>query len=411
MESSRATELLDFYRHQLLEDVVPFWATHSPDTKFGGYFTCLDRTGSVTRGDKYVWLQGRGVWTFSALYHRIEPRAEWLDLARLGVQFLQKYGRDEGGHWHFHLNRDGQVIKDPISIYSDFFAVYGLSEYSRATGDEETLELARETYWSILRRVRDPRYQAFYPFPRSRDCSRHTLWMTLLEITQELNEISPDPRFQDVVEECLEAILNHHVQRADGAILENLSADFQPLDTPQGRLINPGHGFESAWFVMHQGRRRGQSALIRRVAQMVEWSYLRGLDQKYGGIFAFVDLTGQPVDSLEWFQKEKISWSDKVWWVHAEALYALLLAHHLTGDKKFSDCYEEVHRWTFSHFSDPEFGEWFPYLHPGGRPKSKKKGGPWKGPFHVPRALLLCYKLLEEMTSDPTAGRRLRKES
>ena len=400
MHRSRATELLDFYRQQLLDDVVPFWATHSPDTKFGGYFTCLDRRGSVIRGDKYVWLQGRGVWTFSALYHRIEPRAEWLDLARLGVQFLQKYGRDGKGHWHFHLTRDGQVVTGPGSIYSDFFTVYGLSEYSRAAGDEKTLELARETYWSILRRVRDPQFQAFYPFPGSRDFSRHTLWMILLEVTQELNEISPDPRLQDVVEECLKAILDHHVRRTDGAILENLSLDFQALDTPQGRLINPGHGFESAWFVMHQGRRRGQSEVIRRAAQMVEWSYLRGLDQKYGGIFAFVDLSGQPPYSLEWFQKEGISWSDKVWWVHAEALYVLLLAYYLTADKRFLDWYEQVHGWIFAHFSDPEFGEWFPYLYRDGRSKSQQKGNPWKGPFHVPRALLLCYKLLSEMTSD-----------
>ena len=97
---------------------------------------------------------------------------------------------------------------------------------------------------------------------------------------------------------------------------------------------------------------------------------------------------------------ERLSWPDKVWWVHSEALYALLLAHRLTGDPRFLDWYDETHEWTFSHFSDPECGEWFPYLSRDGRPKTLDKGNPWKGPFHVPRALLLCFKLLEEIAVD-----------
>lgn len=400
MEHSKAVRLLNFYRRQLLEDVVPFWAAHAPDPEYGGYFTCLGRDGSMLSGDKYVWLQGRGVWTFSALYHRVEARTEWLELARLGFEFLRKHGRDQQGQWHFHLRRDGQVVQGPISVYSDFFAVYGLAEYFRAAGDEGALRLALDTYWSILRRIRDPKFQAFYPFPEAQDCSRHTLWMILLEVTQELNEIWSDPRFQGIIEECVQAILDHHARPADGAILENLTADFNLLDSPGGRLINPGHGFESAWFVMHQGRRRGDVEMIRRAAQMVEWSYLRGWDREEGGIFAFVDLSGSAPESQEWFHKEGLSWSDKVWWVHSEALYALLLAHHLSGDFKFLNWYDEVQQWTFSHFSDPRFGEWFPYLSREGRPKADVKGNPWKGPFHVPRALLLCLKLLEKVVAE-----------
>jgi len=82
------------YRDELLGNVLPFWLEHSQDKEFGGYFTCLNRDGSVFDTDKFIWLQGREVWLFAMLYNQVERRPEWLDCAVRGAEFLRRYGHD-----------------------------------------------------------------------------------------------------------------------------------------------------------------------------------------------------------------------------------------------------------------------------------------------------------------------------
>ena len=106
----------------------------------------------------------------------------------------------------------------------------------------------------------------------------------------------------------------------------------------------------------------------------------------------FVDAEGKPNEQLEWDMK--------LWWPHTEALYAPLLAYHLTGDSFFAEWYERVHNWAFSHFPDTRHGEWFGYLHRDGSVASRLKGSQWKGPFHLPRALLYGWRVLEEMKNN-----------
>jgi N-acylglucosamine 2-epimerase len=391
MTEERTAHLLSFYRTALLEDVIPFWMIHSRDNQEGGYFTCLDRDGSVYHREKYVWPHGRMIWMFSALYNRIEPRSEWLEMAAHGVEFLLRCCRNPDGLFYFHLTRDGKDLDGPISIYSDFFAVYGLAEYSRAAGDARALETARKTYWSVVERIRNPRYGAFYPFPSSRHLQRHTVSMILLETTQELASIAPDPKYTAIIDECLERILYKHTLPNERALFENLSNDWKRLDSMDGRLINPGHAIESMWFVLHQARRRNDLSLINRATDVIEWSLERGWDREYGGIFYFIDSEGKPLEQLEWFMK--------LWWPHTEALYATLLAYRLTGRKSMEEWFERIHEYAWPHFQDTEFGEWYGYLDRQGNVVNRAKGTGWKSCFHLPRALLLCVKLLEEMAA------------
>ncbi len=87
-----------FYREQLLEDCIPFWMKSDLlDRENGGYITSVDRQGKSYNDDKSVWFQGRGLWTFSALCNRYGAREEWLEAARLGKDFLEKYCVDADG--------------------------------------------------------------------------------------------------------------------------------------------------------------------------------------------------------------------------------------------------------------------------------------------------------------------------
>jgi N-acylglucosamine 2-epimerase len=87
----------------------------------------------------------------------------------------------------------------------------------------------------------------------------------------------------------------------------------------------------------------------------------------------------------------------KLWWAHAEALYGCLRAYELTGKKQFLEWFSKIHDYTWSHFPDPEYGEWFGYLDNFGNVTHRFKGSRWKGFFHVPRSLFYCWKKLEKM--------------
>jgi N-acylglucosamine 2-epimerase len=114
-------------------------------------------------------------------------------------------------------------------------------------------------------------------------------------------------------------------------------------------------------------------------------------DDAHGGIFYFLDFEGKPPQQLEWDQK--------LWWVHLEALVALSMAYRLTGNSECLGWYQRVHDYSWSHFPDPEFGEWYGYLNRQGEVLLPLKGGKWKGCFHVPRALFQCMRQFEALAS------------
>ncbi|WP_372638135.1 AGE family epimerase/isomerase, partial [Fodinibius sp.] len=161
-------QLAEKYKRTLLENVIPFWENHSIDEEHGGYFSCLDRDGSVYDTDKFVWLQARQVWTFSMLYNRVAERQKWLDIATAGYRFLKKHGRDSGGQWYFALNRRGEPLVQPYNIFSDCFAALAFHEYYKAAGEEEARTIAARTYSNILERRDHPKGQYDTSVPGTR---------------------------------------------------------------------------------------------------------------------------------------------------------------------------------------------------------------------------------------------------
>lgn len=97
------------------------------------------------------------------------------------------------------------------------------------------------------------------------------------------------------------------------------------------------------------------------------------------------------------FPGSDIPYDMKLWWVHNECLIATLLAYHLTGDIYYEEWYKKLHDYVFAHFPDEKYGEWYGYLYRDGTVSHTQKGSLWKGPFHLPRCLMLCEQILEAM--------------
>jgi N-acylglucosamine 2-epimerase len=380
--------LSNLYRDELLNNVIPFWLTKSQDTKYGGYFTCLDRTGNVFDTDKFVWLQGREVWLFSMLCNNLEKNPEWLQCAVQGGEFLKKFGHDGNYNWYFSLTQDGKPIIEPYNIFSYTFATMAFGQLSKATGNGEYADIARRTFDIILSRVNNPKGKWNKTYPGTRDLKNFALPMILCNLSLEIEHLLENDFLQKTIDTCIHEVMDVFYRPELGLIVENLTSDNKLSDTFEGRLLNPGHAIEAMWFIMDLGVRLNKPELIERAAgiavQMVEY----GWDYKYGGIFYFLDRKGHPVQQLEWDQK--------LWWVHIETLISMLKGYQLTGSEDCLKWFEIIHEYTWDHFKDKEYPEWYGYLNRQGEVLLPLKGGKWKGCFHVPRGLYQCWKTLEK---------------
>lgn len=388
MDDVRKTELLATYRDGLLQNTLPFWIDHCVDSEHGGFMMSLNRDGSVIDTDKGVWQQGRFTWLLGELYNNVEQRDDWLELAKHGASFLDNHCFDpaDGRMW-FQVTRDGQPIRKRRYAFSESFAAIAYGELAKATGDEQYAEKATQTFQRFLDHNRSP--TGMEPkFTDVRPTRGLGFPMITIVTAQELRESIGLPTATAIIDEAIADIRQFHIKDNIECVMETVAPNGNLIDHFDGRTLNPGHAIEGAWFIMKEGKLRGDDSLIQTGCQMLDWMWERGWDKDHGGILYFADVNGLPVQEY---------WHDmKFWWPQNEAIIATLLALQLTGDEKYADWHRKIHDWTHAHFPDQQHGEWFGYLHRDGRVSSQLKGNLWKGPFHLPRMQLTCWKLLAD---------------
>jgi N-acylglucosamine 2-epimerase len=383
------------YTDALFNDVIPFWERHSIDPE-GGYFTCLDRRGEVYDTDKFVWLQGRQAWMFSVLYNTVEPKEEWLAVARHGIDFLRAHGRASNGDWYFSLTRQGEPLVQPYNIFSDCFAAMAFSQYALASRDDEARQIASSTFHNILVRRENPKGSWSKAVAGTRPMRSFALPMILSNLSLELEWLLDGSELQALHDQLIADLLTHFLDADRGVMFEHVAPDGSHPDTFEGRLLNPGHGIEAMWFLMDLARRTNNDSLIKTAVDTTLHTLQAAWDQQFGGIYYFLDARGKPPQQLEWDQK--------LWWVHIETLIALALGYQLTRNEQCLEWYERVHEYTWNHFPDPEYGEWFGYLNRRGEILLPLKGGKWKGCFHVPRGLLKLSRIFKELHDSDTSS-------
>ena len=383
-------KLASKYKTELLDSVLPFWLNNSIDKEYGGYFSCLDRDGSVYDTDKFIWLQGREVWLFSMLCNKLGEKQEWLDAAIQGAEFLKKYGHNGDYDFYFSLTREGKPLVEPYNIFSNTFACMAFAQLAKATGSEEYAEISRRIFKRILERRGNPKGKWSKAVPGTRPMKDFALPMIICNMALEVEDIINDPQqLEKTIDECLHEVLDVFYQPDLGCMLENVSSlDNSRLDCFEGREINPGHDLEALWFIMNLGIRRNNKALINKCVEISLSVIEMGWDKEYGGIFYFLDSKSVPQQKLEWDQK--------LWWVHIESAIAMIKGYQLTGNKKCLEWFEKLDEYMWSRFKDPLHPEWFGYLNRRGEMLLPLKGGKWKGCFHVPRGLFEIWQILEK---------------
>lgn len=387
MDASHIDKLITTYRDGLLNDTLPFWTNHCVDHEQGGFMMALNRDGSVVDTDKGVWQQGRFTWLLGELYNNVEPRDEWLELAKHGAGFIDDHCFDpEDGRMWFHVTRDGQPIRKRRYAFSESFASIAYGELAKATGEAHYAEKAKQTFQRFIDHNLNP--QGCEPkFTETRPTRGLGFPMITIVTAQELRESIHLPDANKWIDQSIETIRNYHMKSEIQCVMETVGPEGELIDHFDGRTLNPGHAIEGAWFIMLEGKLRGDASLINMGCEMLDWMWERGWDKEYGGILYFVDVNGLPVQEY---------WHDmKFWWPQNETIIATLLAYQLTKDPKYAAWHKLIHDWTYQNFPDRAHGEWFGYLHRDGSISSSLKGNLWKGPFHMPRMQLICWKLLE----------------
>jgi N-acylglucosamine 2-epimerase len=373
----------DRYRTELFDRVIPFWLKYSTDTEFGGYFTCLDRDGSVYDTRKYVWMNGRAAWTFARLYNSVEKRPEWLAFSKSCVEFLRKHAYTPEGHIYFSLSREGKPSFVQRKPYSAVFVALGLLEYAAATGDEACRREGVALFNRICEWIARPGElgRPAYGPPMSQLADIMVIALLGMEI------VKFDPSYAHWLDWCLSAVQAYYDPERRIFFENAMPGDTGFRATPEGRFICPGSAIEVSWFLFHVEHLRPSPLIRKMLLDVMEGALEYGWDREYGGLYYFMDCEAKPMLQLEAPMK--------LWWPHTEAIYACVMAYMATREEKWLRWLERVDGYAFQRFPDPEYGEWFGYCDRAGKLTHTLKGNNYKGAFHVPRFLLFSLEAME----------------
>ena len=377
------------YKKDLTENIMPFWMKYGLDRENGGVYTCVDRDGSLMDTTKSVWFQGRFAFICSFAYNNVEKNQEWLDAAKSTLEFIEKHCFDEQGHMYFSVTAEGKPLRKRRYVFSETFAAIAMSEYALATGDQYWAKRAIQVFEDTQRFLATP---GFLPakFEADVKLQGHSIVMILINVGSCIRKVVDDPKLTQQIDESIEKLKKYFIHPEFKCLLETVGENGEFIDTNMTRTINPGHCIETSWFIMEEAKLRGwDKPMLDMALQVFDWSWDWGWDKQYGGIINFRDCKNLP--------PQDYSQDMKFWWPQCETIIASLYAYLGTGDEKYLYRHERISEWTYAHFPDAEYGEWYGYLHRDGTVAQPAKGNLYKGPFHVPRMMIKGYMLCQEI--------------
>lgn len=377
------------YKKDLTENIMPFWMKYGLDRENGGVYTCVNRDGSLMDTTKSVWFQGRFAFICTFAYNNVEKNQEWLDAAKSTLEFIEKHCFDEQGHMYFSVTAEGKPLRKRRYVFSETFAAIAMSEYALATGDQHWAKRAIQVFEDTQRFLATP---GFLPakFEADVKLQGHSIVMILINVGSCIRKVVDDPKLTQQIDESIEKLKKYFIHPEFKCLLETVGENGEFIDTNMTRTINPGHCIETSWFIMEEAKLRGwDKPMFDLALQVFDWSWDWGWDKQYGGIINFRDCKNLP--------SQDYSQDMKFWWPQCETIIASLYAYLGTDDEKYLYRHERISEWTYAHFPDAEYGEWYGYLHRDGTVAQPAKGNLYKGPFHIPRMMIKGYMLCQEI--------------
>ena len=404
------------YDH-LTKELLPFWTTRMKDEVNGGFITHFDEHGNDTGEDeKSLIAQTRCLYTLSSAHRAGYGGGELAELAKHGADFIiNKMWDKEYGGFYWMMDRKGNVKIDEKIIYGHSFAIYSLSEYYLATGDERGIEYARKVFDMIQKYCTDTMYGGYWEMfhrdwtlkgPGSAGGDRKTLdvhmhlmeaFTTLFEATGE--DVHRRKLLEDI--DILNKRINHPEYKTgipqfykDWTIAPQIKFDIIwgwdrfSEDGQKGNATDNtcfGHNAEFAWLLNHalDVMKADKDEYLDLFRIIYDHTVDNGIDEEYGGVFVEGPHSGGVYDR------------EKEFWQQAEVLIGMLDGVILLNDEKYWEAYKNVHRFVFDKVINKEVGEWYPLLTRKGEPIWTHMGHSWKINYHTVRAMVQSIKRLD----------------
>jgi len=384
-------------RAELTDNILPFWMKHAPDRKTGGFYGAISNSLDVDNtASRSAILCARILWTFSAAYRHFSA-PEYRQMADYAYEALtnQFWDKDFGGvYWS--LNPDGTPLESRKHHYAQAFAIYGLSEYFRATKNEHAKKLACQIF-ELLEQHAFDRAHGGYTEGSSRawgvlkdmrlsdkeiNCSKSMNTMLhILEAYTNLLRIWNDPRLRTQHRALLETYLEKVYNPQTG----HLHLLFDDAWNSLENLDSYGHDIEASWLIWEAAQMHPDPSLRERIRPAViglAESVLREGRDSDGSLF-YEGRAGQIHDG------------SKHWWPQAEAVVGFANAYELTSDPKFAAAVGDAWHFIENHLIDRVHGDWFKETDRSGKPNPQHtKAGFWDCPYHHSRA---CFELMERL--------------
>lgn len=383
----------------LTSNILPFWMEKMVDKEHGGFYGRITGEGELMpEAEKGAILNARILWTFSSAY-RLLHRPEYLETATRAKRYLidKFYDREFGGvYWS--LNAQGEPLDTKKQIYALGFAIYGLSEYHRATGDEEALQVAISLFESIEAHSFDPVKNGYCEalsrsweeiadmrLSAKDENERKTMntHLHILEPYANLYRVWKDERLKKQLGNLIALFLDKILNAATG----HLELFFDDDWHSKYHIISYGHDIEASWLLHEAALVLSDETLLQnQVEPMVEY------------IAAAADEGLQPDGSMiyETHLDQHHTDADRHWWVQAESVVGHANLYQYFGDEVMMQ--RALHCWQYiqQHLIDWEGGEWYWSIKADGTiNRTDDKAGFWKCPYHNGR---MCLELIERFS-------------
>jgi len=362
----------------LTDNILAFWVKHAPDPA-GGFYGILNFDGTPrANAVKGGILNARILWTFSSAYRMFRDE-QYLTLAnRAQRYFLDHFIDPEYGGSYYVVTAEGKPLSVKKNTYQNAFAIYGLSEHYRATGNRESLDAAIAIYRKMITHAYDPVNGGFIEdfdrewqmievrSPKTMNTNLH-----VLEALTNLYRVWKDAGLKKHLQEEIDVMSHKVLDQTTWHERLFLTMDWQN----QRDIDSYGHDIEFSWLLVEAAEVLGDEEILndtKRIAvNLASVQLEQGID-KNGAMM---------------YEKEGDKMHDNLsWWPQTETVVGCLNAWQISGDRKFLDA--AVRTWEFikTCMIDREYGEWYMGVDPDGTPqKNRVKADQWRCPYHNSR--------------------------
>lgn len=393
--NNKITTLRIEVEHELTTGILPFWMEKMADNVQGGFYGRIDGDDKLhADAPKGAILNARILWTFSAAY-RLLRKPEYLETATRAKRYIidKFYDKDFGGvYWS--LTADGEPLDTKKQVYAQGFAIYGLSEYARATGDREALDYAVKLFETVGKysfdRDRNGYIEAFTrewkPIEDMRLSDKDE--NTSKTMNTHLHILEPYANLYRVwKDEQLERQLRNMLDLFTGKILNkktyHLDLFFDNCWHTDGNIISYGHDIEASWLIHEAALVLGDEALLKRIEPVIT-NIARAADEGLNPDGSMI---------YERFTAEDRTDRELHWWVQAENVVGHVNLYQHFGDEKALDTAVKCWQFIKDKIIDHANGEWHWSLMPDGTVNRRDdKAGFWKCPYHNGR---MCMEIIE----------------